>query len=272
MQDYFNDSLQFPDYICETYLDMAQALAEDRISLALQPVVSARRNGTEPAISFYEGLLRVISREGEVIPASQFIDAVSGTPLMQELDCAALRCGIALLARHPGLRLSINLSAESLFYAPYSGILQQLIQNDGCQAERLILEITEQSAMTRPVATRNAMDRWRAHGISFALDDFGAGQTSLRHLREFCFDILKVDGDLCRAVDQDPDRAAILRAITDLAAHFEMLCVAEFVSTPMEAACLKEIGVDCFQGYLFGRPELADIAPYASALPLRASA
>ncbi|MCV6598834.1 MAG: EAL domain-containing protein [Mangrovicoccus sp.] len=248
------------------------AIAEDRIGLSLQPVVSTRSQNGDHHVGFYEGLIRIMTPQGRVVPAACFIDAVSGTPLMQELDCAALRCGIALLAQDPGLRLSINLSPESLFHSPYSRILQQLVQNDQCQAERLILEITEQAAMIRPVATGKAMARWRAHGISFALDDFGAGQTSLGHLRAFRFDILKVDGTYATNIARDKDKAAIMRAINDLATHFDMLCVAEHVSSPEDAAFLTDLGVDCLQGYLYGRPRLAQAPMLGHATQQAASA
>ncbi|MEL7117532.1 MAG: EAL domain-containing protein, partial [Pseudomonadota bacterium] len=120
--------------------------------------------------------------------------------------------------------------------------------------ERLILEITESSTMDMPDATIDFMDRLQSRGITFALDDFGAGYTSLKYLRDFFFDIIKIDGSFIRGIHRDPDNQALAKAMISLARHFEMFTVAEFVECQEDAEYLAEIGVDCLQGYYFGAP------------------
>jgi EAL domain-containing protein (putative c-di-GMP-specific phosphodiesterase class I) len=123
-------------------------------------------------------------------------------------------------------------------------------------AERLILEITESSAMLVPELVVRFMQDLQSRGIAFALDDFGAGYTAFRYFRDFAFDILKVDGMFTRGIENDPDNQALVRALVSVGKHFHMLTVAEMVETAAEAECLRTIGLDCLQGYAFGMPTM----------------
>lgn len=234
-------------------LDMVRdALALDRVMLAYQPVVGAAAG----EIAFYEGLIRLRDDTGRVIPAAQFIDVVETAELGREIDCAALRVGLAALARTPELRLSINMSARSIGYRRWTQTLAHGLMQDETVGERLILEITERSAMQVPELVKTFMTDLQDRGITFALDDFGAGQTSFRYLKEFYFDILKIDGSFVRNCDTDPDNQCILNAMISVGQQFDMFTVAEAVETAGEAQFLVNAGVDCLQGYYYGAPEV----------------
>jgi EAL domain-containing protein (putative c-di-GMP-specific phosphodiesterase class I) len=96
------------------------------------------------------------------------------------------------------------------------GILRRFSRNHPDVVERLILEITETSAMQMPEIVTVFMEELRAKGVTFALDDFGAGNTAFRHLKHFCFDILKIDGQYARGVDHDPDNQVVTEALISL--------------------------------------------------------
>jgi EAL domain-containing protein (putative c-di-GMP-specific phosphodiesterase class I) len=91
-------------------------------------------------------------------------------------------------------------------------------------------------------------------GISFALDDFGAGYTAFRYFKEFSFDIVKIDGQFIRGVARDPDNQVLTQALMMIARQFDMFTVAESVETADDADWLRAQGVDCLQGYLYGVP------------------
>ena len=99
----------------------------------------------------------------------------------------------------------------------------------------------------------------RQLGVSFALDDFGTGYTSFRILKEVRFDIIKIDGQFIRDIHTDRDNQALMKAMIDIAAHFEMMVIAEAVEKQEEMFFLRDLNVDCLQGYLFGRPEVTPI-------------
>lgn len=248
----------------ETLVQVDAAIRARRLALAYQPVVLSR----DPSrVAFYEGLIRVLEPNGRIIPAGDFMGAVEAHELGREIDCAALDMGLKQLALFPDLRLSINMSARSIGYPRWSQILHQGIAAGPTIAERLILEITESSAMMVPELVIAFMEEISRKGVAFALDDFGAGNTAIRYFKDFYFDILKIDGQFARSIHRDADNRALMAAMVSIGRHFEMFTVAEAVETPEEAACLQEMGVDCMQGFLFGAPSVQP--PWAPDLAAR---
>lgn len=229
-----------------------QGLRQRRALLAFQPVVQARMPGRA---AFYEGLIRIMDNSGRIIPAADFIDAVETMELGRRIDCMALEMGLATLAAEPTIRLSINMSARSIGYPGWLSTLERGLRHDPRIAERLILEITESSAILMPDLVTVFMEDMQERGVCFALDDFGAGYTAFRYLKDFYFDIVKIDGDFIRGISQNPDNQVLTQALVSIARHFDMFTVAESVETAEDARLLVDMGVDCLQGYHFGAPQ-----------------
>lgn len=219
--------------------------------LAFQPVVSAKNLGS-PA--FYEGLIRILDEDHNILPAGEFMPLAETREVGRMIDCLALEQGLNALAEQPALRLAINMSARSIGYPRWMEVLNKGLARDGTIAERLILEITESSAMIMPELVTVFMEDLHKRGISFALDDFGAGYTAFRYLKEFYFDIIKIDGQFVRNIHQDSNNQVLMAALVSIGKHFDMVTVAEAVEKPQEAAFLQDAGLDCLQGYYFGMP------------------
>ena len=236
----------------KTTLEMVRASVKRRdVLLAFQPVVEAHRT---THVAFYEGLIRVLDETGRVVPARDCIYVIENLELGRQIDVLALDSGCQALHNTPNLRLSINMSARSMGYPAWMETLKKWIAVDETIAERLILEITESSAMTVPDLVTVFMAELHQYGISFALDDFGSGFTSFRHLRDFYFDIIKIDGQFIRNLSSNPDNQVLTQALIQIGQQFDMFTVAEAVETEAEAQFLRDLGVDCMQGYLFGAP------------------
>ncbi len=243
-------------------LDMvAEAIDKGDTMLAYQPVIAMR---PPHPVAFYEGLIRVLDSTGRVIPAKEFIDTVEMTELGRVLDCLSLDAGLKTLAQVPDLRLSINMSARSIGYRRWIKTLEKGLKRNPTVGERLILEITERSAIAIPEIVADFMTDLQVKGIAFALDDFGTGYTTFRHFQELYFDIVKVEGSYVRGVHANPDSQVLLKALLDIARHFEMYIVAEEVEDQRDAEWLAKAGVDCVQGYLYGVPTVRP--PWITAL------
>ncbi len=227
------------------------ALRRKQVMLAYQPIVRADGQH-KPA--FYEGLIRILDETGRIIPARNFIDVIETDEMGRIIDCLALELGLAALAEEPTLRLSINMSARSIGFKRWMLILNHGLEIDPTAGERLILEITETSAMLMPDIVSAFMRDLQKRGISFALDDFGAGYTAFRFLKNFYFDIVKIDGQFIRKIHSDPDNQVLTKALVAIAEQFEMFTVAECVEGIEDVRFLEDIGVDCMQGYYFGAP------------------
>ncbi|MEO6298227.1 MAG: EAL domain-containing protein [Paracoccaceae bacterium] len=235
---------------------VAEAIRTRRLLLAYQPVVLS----SDPRrIAFHEGLIRVLDPTGRIIPARDFMAEVEVHELGREIDCAALELGLATLVQHPHLRISLNMSARSIGYPRWTQILRLGLDQGATVGERLILEISETSTMLVPELVIRFMEDMQGRNVAFALDNFGAGQTAIRYFKDFMFDMLKIDGQFIRDIHRNPDNRALAKALLAIARHFDMFTVAEAVETPEDAECLRTLGVDCQQGYLFGAPTVKPV-------------
>jgi EAL domain-containing protein (putative c-di-GMP-specific phosphodiesterase class I) len=235
----------------ETLAMVASALQDRRLRLAFQPVVYA----ADPSvIGFFEGFIRLLNLRDQVIPARDFMAAVEQQQLGREIDCAALQLGLMAMQRNPQIRVSVNMSARSVGYRPWIDILRRALQESPKLGANLILEINEASALQVPDVLKPFMADMREHGIVFALDDFGAGMTSLRLLQDLGFEIAKIDGTLVKNVDRQPEAQTVARAAIAMAQELGMYVVAEAVETEGEANWFRDAGAGCLQGYLFGPP------------------
>lgn len=235
----------------QTLSMVREALDRKLVKLAFQPVVLARDANR---VAFYEALIRLTDAQGRIIPARDFMDAVEAQEMGREIDCAALEAGIDTLARNPGLRIAVNMSARSIGYPRFQRVLDQGLARHPGVAERLILEITEDSAMLVPEICQAFMDDLHRRGVAFSLDDFGSGPTIIRYFKDFFFDMVKVDGQFVRNLHADIGTQTVAAALIGVAKQFDMFTVAEAVETEAEAAVLRAMGVDCLQGYLYGAP------------------
>jgi len=235
----------------ETLAMVSDALRLRRTRLAFQPAVYA----ADPTIiGFYEGFIRLLDKRDRVIPARDFMAVAERQELGREIDCAALQMGLLTLQRNQGVRVAVNMSARSVGYKRWTHLLRQALKQAPWLGSSLILEINEASAMQVPDVLLPFMQEMRETGIVFSLDDFGAGLTSLSLLREFRFEIVKIDGRFIRHVDTNPENQPVVRSAIAIAREMGMFLVAEAVETEAEANWLRDAGVGCLQGYLFGAP------------------
>ena len=230
---------------------VASALAENRLQCAFQPVVSAAK---PDVVAFHECLARIIDRNGDVIPAGRFIPATEDSDIGRLIDRAVLRQALDVLRSQRRVRLSINLSAAGLGDTVWLDILRDADRETPGICDFLIIEITESAFMAMSPDVLDFLSDIRALGCSVALDDFGAGHTSIGHLTKFRFDFIKIDGSFITGLTSDADNQFLVKSMVSIARHFEMVCVAEMVDSDADIAMLQKLGVDCLQGYHVGVP------------------
>lgn len=234
--------------------DLVAALRENRLRLAYQPVVQA--HDTEQ-VAFHECLLRLIDRAGNVVNAGAFIPMAEKLGLVRMLDLRVLELAFETLRENSRVRLSVNISPQSLRDARWSEKFNALAADTPRALERLILEVTEATVIDDLEATARTLTRFRDMGCAIALDDFGAGYTSFQQLRDMKFDIVKIDGGYVRNILDNSSDQVFIEALSSIAKYHDLLIVAEMVDSDEAAALLRDLGVDTFQGFHFGRPEIA---------------
>ncbi|HEX8570111.1 MAG TPA: EAL domain-containing protein [Caulobacteraceae bacterium] len=159
------------------------------------------------------------------------------------------------------LRIGFNASALEFSKPGFADRLVRLVAESGLPLERLEVEITETAAMDDAESTKANIVRLREMGVKVALDDFGAGYTSLRFLRMFPFDKLKIDREFIQDCEKDAEAATIVHAVVSIGRALGMKVVAEGVETETQRNFLKIAGVHALQGWLFGKAmPAADLA------------
>ncbi len=205
-----------------------------------------------------ELLVRMTDANGVLVRLDYFIPAAGRYDMMSAVDRWVLREALLAkwpgLARRKGLRLSVNLSGQSLSDSGLVAFIGALIQQSCLPAEQLNLEITETAVMAQLDHAGQVVRELRALGCTVALDDFGSGLSSFRYLRHFPVDIVKVDGGFVRLMeDSEPDRV-IVESINDLAHRLGALTVAEYVCNTAVLEHVRALGVDYAQGFALARP------------------
>ena len=229
---------------------LGAALGQDRLLFAFQPVVCAASG----EIDYFECLLRMRDHNGGLIPCGEFIAAAEETGLIGLIDRYVLNQAFGELAAHPAVRLGFNVSGRTACDRPWLRSLMGLLRRQPECAHRLVVEITETAALDDLDELARFVDTLRHAGCRVALDDFGAGHTSLRHLQALAVDIVKIDGSFVRSLAARRENRIILRHLLGLTREFGLGTVAECVETEEEASLLREEGVGYLQGYHFGRP------------------
>ncbi len=229
-----------------------QALRDDRLVLAFQPIVPV--DGGAP--DFYECLVRMLDENGEPVPAGIFVPIVEQMGLMRLVDRRVLDCGIAVLKENPDISLSINVSGMTAVDPVWLHQLHEHLEAHPDVAPRLILEITETVALDDIADSSRFVRSLNEFGCRVALDDFGAGYTSFRHLRGLNVDLVKIDGSFVRDLPTNEDNQLFVRTLINLAKGIGLKTVAEWVETEEEAELLRREGVDFLQGWYFGKPTI----------------
>jgi len=194
--------------------------------------------------------------DGKMIPAAKFVPVVEQQGLATELDRHVLDLTVRELEAYPDLCLAMNISGLTAVQADWPDHVRSVLGTRRHVAERLIVEITETAAIVDVSETRRFVDCLREMGGRISLDDFGAGFTSIRHLRSLSLSIMKIDKDLLDDLLNNAEQQHIVRMLCEIARGLGLKTVAEGVETADVAQWLKGEKVDMMQGYYFGKPAL----------------
>jgi diguanylate cyclase (GGDEF)-like protein/PAS domain S-box-containing protein len=208
-----------------------------------------------------EALVRWQHPEQGLIPPSRFIPLAERSGLIVPMGEWVLNeaCRQAQLWRESGQQLvmAVNLSALQFKRGNLLETVANALRQSGLPAEQLELELTESILLQDIDVAINTLHSLKAMGVKFSIDDFGTGYSSLSYLKRLAVNKLKIDQSFVRDLAEDPDSAAIVRAIIQLGHTLQLSVIAEGVETDAQLAFLRNYGCDEAQGYFFSRPVAA---------------
>ena len=244
---------------------LSQILAQGNLHSLFQPIVSL----SERRILGYEALTRGPSNSPLHSPIPLFAVARQSGRLSElELACRESACRRFSELQLPG-KLFLNISPESLLEASHQpGRTLQLLKTYGIAPSQVVIELTEQAPIDDFSLLHTALHHYRAMGFSIALDDLGAGYSSLRLWSELRPDYVKIDRHFIDGIHQDAVKREFVGSILQMAKASRAQVIAEGIELPEELAVLAEMGVDLLQGYLLGRPQEQPAHEAQQLLPL----
>lgn len=230
------------------------SVLKDRLRLVYQPVIDLADGRVVGAEAFARW-----SPDGLVWePPSTFMAMAHATGRMGEVTRAVLTRAIGeCRPADNGLALSINLSPRDVMRDGLAGILTEITLGAGGHPADLILEVTERALLDDPRRATRQLESLREQGFRIALDDFGAGWSSLSQLRDLPLDLIKLNGTLAEALPTDPGARAVVGMIVALAWQLGLDCTIKGIETEAQAQAARALGITCMQGFYFGAPDSA---------------
>ncbi|HEX5592908.1 MAG TPA: EAL domain-containing protein [Solirubrobacterales bacterium] len=230
------------------------ALTQDRLSLATQPIRSLADGGIER----YELFLRMTGESGELLPAASFIEVAERSGMVQELDRWVVGRALEMMAERERagnpVSLHMNLSGASMTDLSVLEFIERRLDEGEADPARCTFEIT-QTARVEDYETAGAFaDRLTEFGCEVAIDDYGAGFGPFAYLKKVPFDVIKIDGTFIREMAQNDADQLVVKAIVEIARGLGKRTIAEFVEDEETTTMLRGYGVDMAQGYHLGRP------------------
>jgi diguanylate cyclase (GGDEF)-like protein len=203
----------------------------------------------------FEMLARWQHPEQGIVPPDDFIPVAEECGLIGDLSMSVMAQAFEeARAWDPSLTLSVNISPSQLKDPWLAQKVVKLLVETGFPPERLEVEITESSLFENLGLAQSIVGSLKNQGIRIALDDFGTGYSSLAHLRALPFDRIKIDRSFVSSINDNPESAAIVNAITRLAESLNLAVTAEGIEHELIEARIRSIGSYKGQGWLFGRP------------------
>ncbi len=247
---------------------LREALQANQFQLDAQPIVGLHARGAETV--GYELLVRLRNSAGELLAPDKFLEACAQYGLLPALDRWVLCAAVEALRPHAeslassSLFFAVNVSAQSLESRKYAAFALETLAAAGLPPSLFCFEIKETAAVSQLVGADALVRELTKAGAKVALDDFGAGLSSLAHLKQLPVNYLKIDGRFIRRIAADRIADSIVSGIARAARTLGVVTIAEHVETAAVVDRLRELDVTLGQGFHLGRPQpLAQIVQHA---------
>ena len=241
---------------------LRKAIEQEKLELHYQPIVDLGLvNGSNDlgrSLIAVEALVRWREEDGSLVPPDGFIPVAEDLGLINSIGdwVVGEAADQAVRWKEEGsdVDISFNLSLNELWQPGLPERIHGQVLDAGLEPGNFTAEVTESTAMTDPVRTQNVLGDLKERGFHIAMDDFGAGHSSLVRLSQLPCEILKIDRSFISRLPDDPSARAMVTAMIELARGLGMRALAEGIETQGQLDFLRERGCEIGQGFLFSKP------------------
>ncbi len=253
---WFDDALNWRvergKYI-ESHID--RAMKEGWIKVYYQPIVRS----ISGEVCEFEALVRWEDPQYGLLSPAVFIDVLESAHLIHKLDAYVIRQVCSEWSRLRGdgkwrIPTSVNLSRLDFELCDVFEMVEGAVREFGVPRQILHIEVTESALNQNTELLASNVERFRKAGYQVWLDDFGSGYSSLNTLKDFVFDVVKIDMAFLRDFDSKPKSRVIIASVVNMAKQLGMQTLIEGVETPAQYEFVREVGCELVQGYLIGKP------------------
>jgi len=234
---------------------LQNALVDDRFRLYTQSILDLHNENAEQA---NEVFVKMLGEDGRIVPANAFIPSAERFHLMPEVDKWVIRHTFAYVAKTPNSRWFINLSGQSIGDDQVLRCIIDQVEDHNIDPEQVFFEVNETAVIANLSRAVSFMKTLRGQGFRFGLDDFGSGLSTFAYLKNLSVDFIKIHGNFVRNIDVSPENRVMLEAINKVAHSQGLKTIAENVENKQVVAVLRELGVDCAQGFGIDPPIALD--------------
>jgi len=245
------DVLKVFNDLNEKTLMASKAIAEQRIIPYFQPIVATDTN----EIKAIEVLCRILTDDGHLVSASEFIEIAEKQDIIGNLDFITIEKALAQVIKenYQG-QIFINVSPRSIEHNNFIDEINHIVDSAAIEHQRLVFEISERDT----VKSMNLLEQFiltlKKEGYMLAVDDFGSGLSSFHYLKHFPIDFVKIDGEFIANILSNPKDQAVVRCISNLAQELQAKAIAEYVENQEVLDAVKAIGIPYAQGFYIRKP------------------
>ena len=231
--------------------ELRVAIENKQLEVHFQPIFEKNR------IIGYEGLARWFNPEFGMISPTEFIPIAETSGLIIVLGEQVIQAAVEFINKYcqDGEYVSVNVSPIQLEHSEFKTGFESIICQSGMHSpHQLVIEVTEGLMMNLIEHLENLINSPYLKDIKFFVDDFGTGYSNLSQLKKLNFDTLKIDREFIKGLPTSQSDISLIKSMVFIANEFNMKVIAEGVETEAQKQCLMDIGCNCFQGFLLGKP------------------
>ena len=227
-----------------------EALRNNMVHAFFQPILNLQSQKIEK----YEALVRIIKKDGTIIPPISFLGVIETTPLYYDITENMINNIIKIAQDNNGYRFSLNLSMQDIHNEKLMNMLFYELKQSRTNGANIDIELLETQNLYDIKVVQAFIDKAHKFGCKILIDDFGTGYSNFAYLSQLDIDVLKIDASIVKNILTNDKMMQTIKAIVQFAKALNIQTVAEFVDNQEVLDEIEKIGIDYAQGYLIGKP------------------